>query len=41
MNIIVPLGDTGHAFVRDFAGLPEELKDMLQKGVERFGFIET
>jgi hypothetical protein len=40
MNIIVPLGTTGSAIVSSFDEIPTELRDMMQKSVDRFGFDE-
>ncbi|RNC67439.1 MAG: hypothetical protein ED859_14500 [Desulfuromonadales bacterium] len=40
LNVIVPLGNTGSAIVSSFEEIPTKLREMMQKGVDRFGFDE-
>ena len=40
LNIICPLPGTGHAIVQSFDEIPTTLREMMEKGVRRFGFHE-
>ncbi len=39
-NIIYPLPGTKHAVISSLAEIPADLAKMIQRGIDRFGFIE-
>lgn len=40
LNTVCPLPGTGHAVVQSFAEIPADLRQMMEKAVQRFGFDE-